>query len=215
MRNSEGNFTYTVPAGVVSVDIKCWGGGAKLINGNAGGGGGGASDNGNGGGGSVPGGGGVHSYLGGYSSGNGANGAVWVTYTTMYLLVNFNAQVTGTSNMPTANQQVPYNTVYGDKIVTTTPTSPGYVFKGWYFNASCTQAYSSTDVCTRESDFTLYAKWFKPGSISGTQTVCKGASVSLSNSTAASGNNGTLSYQWQVSTDEGNTFQSYCKHHGV
>jgi uncharacterized repeat protein (TIGR02543 family) len=38
-----------------------------------------------------------------------------------------------------------------------TPTRDGYVFKGWYYDSACTQAYDSAVAIT--SDTTLYASW--------------------------------------------------------
>lgn len=143
-----------------------------------------------------------------YNAGSGATGAVRIFYTTLHLTVSLVAVTTGTTavtNMP-AQTTIPYYEDYST-ISALVPTQSGYTFIGWYFDQACTQPCTS-GICSRTSNFTLYGKFLQnltPGAItSGSSTICKGSTASnIANVTSASSEFGTVSYQWQVSTNGG------------
>lgn len=58
---------------------------------------------------------------------------------------------------PSETINVPYVVGDGGTITVPTPTRDGYVFKGWYYDSGCIQAYDPAADIT--SDMTLYASW--------------------------------------------------------
>ena len=58
-----------------------------------------------------------------------------------------------------SDSKIYYKEKYSTITINSTPTRNGYSFRGWYFDAACTQAFTLNETCTRENDFTLYAKW--------------------------------------------------------
>lgn len=96
---------------------------------------------------------------GGGNGGNGAGGAVRISFQKMYLTVTFDKNTTASvSGMP-SNSKVYYYDKYNTIAINSTPSRADYIFRGWYFDAACTQALNGNATCERLSDFTLYAKW--------------------------------------------------------
>ena len=99
------------------------------------------------------------------SGGSGAGGAVRITYQTLKLNVTFNKNttetVTGMPSSTTIDYYEKYSTNTSIVISNSSnyPKRAGYTFAGWCFDTACTQAVTGTDNCTKEQNFTLYAKW--------------------------------------------------------
>ena len=58
-----------------------------------------------------------------------------------------------------SDSKIYYKEKYNTITINNTPSRNGYLFRGWFFDAACTQAFTPNETCTRENDFTLYAKW--------------------------------------------------------
>ncbi|HBL41677.1 MAG TPA: hypothetical protein DDY98_09080, partial [Ruminococcaceae bacterium] len=65
-----------------------------------------------------------------------------------------NTYATIAANYRTLEGTVTYSKAYN----LTTVTNPGYVFEGWYMDASCTVPVTASN-CTMTSNHTLYSKW--------------------------------------------------------
>ena len=93
----------------------------------------------------------------------------------------------------------------GNGVTLQTPTRDGYTFAGWYKNEALTQSAGDADATYKPSDnITLYAKWTCTTPTISTQPINatytqNTAAAALS--VTATANDGTLSYQWQKSTD--------------
>ena len=123
---------------------------------------------------------------GSYNGGNGANGAVHITYQIRILTVTFDLNGGGTVS-PTS-KEVRYNTNYG---TLPTPTRPGYLFLGWFTHATGGTQVTATTKCTQNENHNIYAHWCYAGEITTSMrelsSVCgKDTVKSLADPTGAS-----------------------------
>ncbi|MCQ2272173.1 MAG: InlB B-repeat-containing protein [Bacteroidales bacterium] len=121
-----------------------------------------------------------------FKGGNGANGAVHITYQIRILTVTFDLNGGGTVS-PTS-KEVRYNTNYG---TLPTPTRPGYLFLGWFTHATSGTQVTATTKCTQNENHNIYAHWCYAGEITTStrelSSVCgKDTVKSLADPTGAS-----------------------------
>lgn len=95
-----------------------------------------------------------------YSGGNGANGAVHITYQIRILTVTFD--LNGGETVSPTSKEVRYNTNYG---TLPTPTRPGYLFLGWFTHATSGTQVTATTKCTQNENHNIYAHWCYAGEI--------------------------------------------------
>lgn len=66
---------------------------------------------------------------------------------------------------------LPYIVGSGGTVSVPTPTRDGYVFAGWYYDATCEQKFDPS--VTIVTDTTLYASWVQSGDIGGSSDLTK------------------------------------------
>lgn len=67
--------------------------------------------------------------------------------------------------------KLPYIVGSGSTVSLPTPERDGYVFAGWYYDASCTQKFDSSIIIV--SDTTLYASWVQSTDVGGSSDFTK------------------------------------------
>lgn len=176
------------------------GGAAKTDGGGAGGNG--VTYNTNGNSGNTYGGGGsgaAGSSLSTRTGGKGANGRVTITYEILTLTVSLDLNYIGAPEAETFD--VLYYNTYGDNL-TTPSRGEGYIFLGWFTDATGGTQVTAEDQCTSTSNVTLYAHWAYAGAITTiTETTDPCGDYSVTEDTAAVGD---VVYSWEYSFNNGN-----------
>ena len=179
------------------------GNGGKGGGDNGGNGGTGRSNNGNGSAGSIPGGGGSGAYRNSNytnrTGGAGAQGQINIIYQILTLTVTLDQNYIGAPAAET------FDVLYYNKYSTnlTTPSrGEGYIFLGWFTEATGGTQVTADDQCTSTSNVTLYAHWAYAGAITTiTETIDPCGDYSVTEETAAVGD---VVYSWEYAFNNGN-----------
>ena len=133
------------------------------------------------------------------NGGNGAAGRVTISYEILTLTVTLDQNYIGAPAAET------FDVLYYNKYSTnlTTPSrGEGYIFLGWFTEATGGTQVTADDQCTSTSNVTLYAHWAYAGAITTiTETIDPCGDYSVTEETAAVGD---VVYSWEYAFNNGN-----------
>ncbi len=143
------------------------------------------------------------------TGGDGANGAIIITYETLTLLVTRDLNYEGAPD--DGSFTIPYYNNYTNDNLTA-PTRDGYVFLGWTTSQNGHDYLSTSNQCQNTDNYTIYAQWLYTGSISGVTNISPCALFAVENQVPANiSNDVNFTYNWYLKkngTLTGDSFES-------